>query len=286
MYFRDVSERKRAEEELRESEERLRRAIGIETVGVIFFKADGSITDSNDAFLRMSGYSREDLEQGKVRWDVMPPPEWMPHSLKALEEFESTGRTTPYEKEYVRKDGSRWWALFAATRLDDEEGVEFVIDITEGKRAEEALRESEERFRTLMEQSPLAIHVFAPDGTSLRYNEAWKELWDLEESSAAPDIFDEERVRAAGLVPYLEKGAAGSEEVTNPLLYDPASTRGRGSRGGSGPSFILYGTAAGVSLRWLSCWRMSPSVSGPRRSASASWPKGGRPAPRPRSAGG
>ena len=131
----DVTERKRAEEKLLKSEERLQRAIGIETVGVIFFKADGSITDSNDAFLRMSGYSREDLEQGKVRWDVMTPPEWMPHSLKAIEEFESTGRTKPYEKEYVRKDGSRWWALFAATRLDDEEGVEFIIDITERKRA-------------------------------------------------------------------------------------------------------------------------------------------------------
>jgi PAS domain S-box-containing protein len=226
----DVTERKRTEEKLRESEERLRRAIGIETVGVIFFKADGSITDSNDAFLQMSGYNREDLEQGKVRWDVMTPPEWMPHSLKAIEEFESTGRTKPYEKEYVRKDGSRWWALFAATRLDDEEGVEFIIDITEGKRAEEALRESEERFRTLMEQSPLAIHVFAPDGTSLRYNEAWKELWNLEERSAAPNIFDEERVRAAGLMPYLEEGAAGYEQVTDPLLYDPALTGGRGEQ--------------------------------------------------------
>jgi PAS domain S-box-containing protein len=133
----DVTERKRAEEKLLKSEERLQRAIGIETVGVIFFKADGSITDSNDAFLRMSGYSREDLEQGKVRWDLMTPPEWMPHSLKAVEEFESTGRTKPYEKEFVRKDGSRWWALFAATRLDDEEGVEFIIDITERKRAQE-----------------------------------------------------------------------------------------------------------------------------------------------------
>src|SRR5215210_3397613 len=133
----DVTERKRAEEKLRESEERLRRAIEIETVGVIFFKTDGSITDANDAFLRMSGYNREDLVEGLVRWDEMTPPEWMPHSLKAIEEFKSTGRTIPYEKEYVRKDGSRWHALFAATRLDEEEGVEFIIDITERKRAEE-----------------------------------------------------------------------------------------------------------------------------------------------------
>jgi PAS domain S-box-containing protein len=147
----DVTERKQADEKLRESEERLRRAIEIETVGVIFFKTDGSITNANDAFLRMSGYSREDLAEGLVRWDEMTPPEWMPHSLKAIEEFESTGRTIPYEKEFVRKDGSRWWALFAATRLDEEEGVEFIIDITQSKRAEEELRKSGERITNILE---------------------------------------------------------------------------------------------------------------------------------------
>jgi PAS domain S-box-containing protein len=147
----DVTERKQADEKLRESEERLRRAIEIETVGVIFFKTDGSITNANDAFLRMSGYSREDLAEGLVRWDEMTPPEWMPHSLKAIKEFESTGRTIPYEKEFVRKDGSRWWALFAATRLDEEEGVEFIIDITQSKRAEEELRKSGERITNILE---------------------------------------------------------------------------------------------------------------------------------------
>jgi PAS domain S-box-containing protein len=147
----DVTERKQADEKLRQSEERLRRAIEIETVGVIFFTTDGSITNANDAFLRMSGYSREDLAEGLVRWDEMTPPEWMPHSLKAIEEFESTGRTIPYEKEFVRKDGSRWWALFAATRLDEEEGVEFIIDITQSKRAEEELRKSGERITNILE---------------------------------------------------------------------------------------------------------------------------------------
>ncbi|HLL40941.1 MAG TPA: PAS domain S-box protein, partial [Rubrobacteraceae bacterium] len=147
----DVTERKQADEKLRESEERLRRAIEIETVGVIFFKTDGSITNANDAFLRMSGYSREDLAEGLVRWDKMTPPEWMPHSLKAIKEFGSTGRTIPYEKEFLRKDGSRWWALFAATRLDEEEGVEFIIDITQSKRAEEELRKSGERITNILE---------------------------------------------------------------------------------------------------------------------------------------
>ena len=148
----DVTERKLVEERLRASEGRLRRAIDIETVGVIFFETDGGITDANDAFLRMSGYGREDLAAGLVRWDAMTPPEWMPHSLKAIEELRLTGRTIPYEKEYVRKDGSRWCALFAATRLDKEEGVEFVIDITERKRAEEALQRANERITELLER--------------------------------------------------------------------------------------------------------------------------------------
>jgi PAS domain S-box-containing protein len=144
--FSDVTDRKRAEKLLRESEDRLRRAIEIDTVGVMFFKTDGQITYGNDAFLRMTGYSREDAEKGLLRWDVMTPPEFMPQSLNAVQEFLKYGRTTPYEKQYIRKDGSRWWALFSATRVSDGEGVEFIVDITERKRAEEALRRAHEEL--------------------------------------------------------------------------------------------------------------------------------------------
>jgi signal transduction histidine kinase len=56
-----------------------------------------------------------------------------------MEELKSTGRTTPYEKEYVRKDGSRWWGLFSATSLSENEGVEYIIDITESKQLAEGL---------------------------------------------------------------------------------------------------------------------------------------------------
>jgi signal transduction histidine kinase len=120
-----------------------------------------------------------------VRWDEMTPPEWMPHSLKAVEEFKSTGRTTPYEKEYIRKDGSRWWALFAATRLGEEEGVEFIIDITERKEAEAererliaheltARAQAEERRRLSRELHDRVAHDIALVHQSLELHEALK----------------------------------------------------------------------------------------------------------------
>ena len=151
--FMDVTDRRRVEEALRVSEERLQRAIAIETVGVSFFRTDGRVTDANDAFLRMSGYSRDELEQGEVRWDRMTPVEYLPDTRAALDQLDKLGRTVPYEKEYVRKDGSLWWALLAATRLGDTEGVEFVVDITARKRAEEQLQRSESHLRLILESA-------------------------------------------------------------------------------------------------------------------------------------
>jgi PAS domain S-box-containing protein len=137
---------------LQHNELRWRRALSIETIGVIFFKTDGTITWANDTFLGWSGYSHEELEQGLVRWEQMTPPEYLPASLRAVEEFTTKGQTTPYEKEYLHKDGSRWWALFAATRLSQEEGVEFIQNITQRKQTEEALREVEEKYRAELER--------------------------------------------------------------------------------------------------------------------------------------
>jgi PAS domain S-box-containing protein len=165
LLFSDITERKRAEDRLRESEARLRSTLEIETVGVIHFHTDGRITDSNDAFLRMSGYDRDDLDNGRIRWDVMTPPEDMPASLRAIEEFRRTGQTTPYEKQYIRKDGSRWWALFTAKRVRENLGVEFIIDISLAKAAEAERRRSDERLYSIVENiRDYAIYAIDPGG--------------------------------------------------------------------------------------------------------------------------
>jgi PAS domain S-box-containing protein len=141
---RNIATEKARDAALRESEARFRTALQIETVGAIYFDMDGVLLDANDAFLRMVGYSRKDLEARRLTWQSLTPPEWLEASHQAFAELKAKGSTTPYEKEYIGKDGRRWWALFAAKLLPDGTGFEFVLDITDRKKAESRLRELNE----------------------------------------------------------------------------------------------------------------------------------------------
>jgi len=176
--FIDISRRKRAEDEVRESEACLRRAMEIETVGVLFFTKDGRVTDANKAFLRMSGYTAADLKTGKLSIEEMTAPEWRTRTAEAIAEFKRTGRTTTYEKEYLRKDGTRWWGLFSANVFSDDLGVKFVLDITDRKKAEHALAESEQRFREFAENSADVFWIISARTGQLEYlNPAYEAMF-------------------------------------------------------------------------------------------------------------
>jgi PAS domain S-box-containing protein len=140
---RDITERKREEKALRESEARLRRFYESGMFGVIYYNVDGSITDANNKFLEIVGYSREDMQTGKVNWKKMTPPEYRLLDEGAVAELKAAGENVAREKEYIRKDGSRVPIILGAATLDPEsqEGIAFVIDNTERKKAEEALAE-------------------------------------------------------------------------------------------------------------------------------------------------
>jgi two-component system CheB/CheR fusion protein len=167
--FINIHARRSAEEALRESESRVRRAMEIETVGIIFFTLDGRITDANDAFLKMSGYTHDDLKDGRVRWDKMTPPEWMSLTREQIDRVSRTGKIGPYEKQYIRKDGTRWWGLFTGTKLGEDFGVEYVLDVSDKKEAEEALRLSEERFRQFAENSADVFWILNAKTQQLEY---------------------------------------------------------------------------------------------------------------------
>lgn len=145
----DITELRETEAALRASEERLNRAISIESVGVLFFDMESNFLDANDAFLRMIGHDRGELDRGELRSDLVTLPEWMPRTRQVFEELKETGRFKPYAKELIRPDGTRWWGLFAGARLDENQAVEFVIDITEReemKRQREAAIEAKQQL--------------------------------------------------------------------------------------------------------------------------------------------
>jgi PAS domain S-box-containing protein len=137
----DITDRKRKEDAVRRSELRLRRMINVDVVGVLLFDHSGTAIGCNDAFLSMTGYSREEIESRRVHWRDMTPPEHVEASERQMEQFARTLRIGPYEKEYFRKDGSRFWMMFAGADLGDGTIVEYCIDISERKAAEEKLRE-------------------------------------------------------------------------------------------------------------------------------------------------
>jgi PAS domain S-box-containing protein len=144
-----VAEREKAETEVRELasgfETKIRRLVEANVVGIVMWNLEGSITGANDAFLRMVRYDREDLSSGRVRWTDLTPAEWRGHAERAVAELKATGGFQPFEKEYFRKDGSRVPVLLGGALLEGsgKEGVAFVLDLSEQKRAESALRRSE-----------------------------------------------------------------------------------------------------------------------------------------------
>ncbi len=137
----DVTERKTAEEALRRALERLRRFVDANVVGVAVAEVSGGILEANDYYLRTIGYSRAEFEQGRVDWRALTPPEWLPADERAIKELFERGTCTPYEKEYLRRDGTRVPVYLSDAMLPGPEKqiAAFVLDITERKRAEEEL---------------------------------------------------------------------------------------------------------------------------------------------------
>jgi formate hydrogenlyase transcriptional activator len=141
-----VSEREKAEAEVRELarglEAKVRRLVESNVVGIVMWTLEGTITEANEAFLRMVQYDRDDLVSGRVRWTDLTPVEWRGHDERAVADLKATGIFQPFEKEYFRKDGSRVPVLLGGALFEgsEREGVAFIADLTDEKRAEEASR--------------------------------------------------------------------------------------------------------------------------------------------------
>lgn len=174
----DITERKRVEEALAASEERYR--VIVETANEAIWLLDENMIISyvNPKMAQMLGYAPEQIV-GESPLTFMDA-EWQKSSLEYLEQRRK-GVSDRHEGRLQRKDGTRIDILVSATPLLDTSGrykgqVSIYLDITERKRAEEAIQESENRFRTVFENSPTGISI-ARDGITLLVNQACLRLF-------------------------------------------------------------------------------------------------------------
>jgi PAS domain S-box-containing protein len=154
LHFRDMLQADlkslaRLHGEIEERETKIRRLVDSNIIGVFIWDFDGRILDANDEFLRMVSYDREDLVSGRIRWADLTPPDWRDRNNARIEQQKSSGRFEPFEKEYTRKDGSRVPVLIGGATFEEggNQGVAYVLDLTERKRVEAEARENEQRYR-------------------------------------------------------------------------------------------------------------------------------------------
>ena len=221
-----LAELKERERRLRESKERYQAVVQQAGEGIFLFDPQTKhILEANLAFRQMFGYAPEELAQ-KTLYDLVPQDaEGVDRNVeRVLEE----GQIRVGERKYRRKDGSRIDVEVSGSVISygGEEVVCSVMrDITERKQAEEALRASEERFRSMVEQAPFSVQILSPDGRTLRVNRAWEELFGLSSNDIAGyNVLRDQQLVDKGVMPYILKGFAGEPAAIPPIAYVPDET--------------------------------------------------------------
>jgi PAS domain S-box-containing protein len=172
----DLTERRQLETALRQSEERTRSLVESNIIGIISADIYGNVSEANAEFLRLVGYTQRELHAGTLRLNRITPPEHWPKDERAVAEAQLMGACRPYEKEYLRPDGRRVPVLvgFALVGEQRERSVAFTLDLTLQKAAEEALRRSEQRYRSLISTVASIVWIAGPTGEFQEPQLAWE----------------------------------------------------------------------------------------------------------------
>ncbi|OGS90245.1 MAG: hypothetical protein A2Z95_02400 [Gallionellales bacterium GWA2_60_18] len=187
---RDIAARTRVEAELRASYEKLRGLYELSSMGIALTDMQGRYLEFNDALRDICGYTREELNQ--LDYWALTPKEYADKEAEQLASLNTLGRYGPYEKEYIRKDGSRIPLLLNGMLIHDSDGRPYIWsmieDVSERKKAEAVIAASEHHYRTLVENSPLCIHEIDMEGRLQSMNRAGLNMLGL---------VDEARIRGA-----------------------------------------------------------------------------------------
>ncbi len=231
LVFRDVDKRRRAERALAESEARKAAVLGTALDAIIAIDHEGKVVEFNPAAEATFGYARSQVV-GREMCELIVPPSLRDAHRRGMARYLETGDGPVLGKRIeitaARADGTEFPVELAITRISGDGPPVFtahVRDITERKRAEGDLRDSEQRFRGLMEQAPFSIQVLAPDGRTLRVNRAWEQLWGLTLDKLADyDMLRDPQLEAKGVLPHIRRAFAGEPVAVPAIQYDPNET--------------------------------------------------------------
>jgi PAS domain S-box-containing protein len=258
-----IAARERAEMAVREMasglQAKLRRLVDSNVIGVIIWQYDGQIIDANETFLHMVGYDRNDLAAGRLNYIDLTPSEWHGADERRLEEFAATGTARPYEKEFQHKSGHRVPVMVGGAVFQEgsDQGVAFVVDVSDRKRAEAAARESRKGYREVQRElahanrvatighlsASIAHELNQPIGAAITYANAAKS-WlsaqppDLEEVHHALELVIECGVQAGNVIDRIRalvKKAPSRQDdvdVNEAILAVIALTRSERARRG------------------------------------------------------
>lgn len=129
--------------DLRQSEARLRRLVEANILGITITDAQGVIIEANEAFLSLVGYTQEALCSGQLTWQMLTPPEFHKQDQAALEQIRQTGVASPWEKEYLHKEGRRVPILIGCVALEGraDTALSVILDLSARKQAEQLVHQ-------------------------------------------------------------------------------------------------------------------------------------------------
>ncbi|MEG5065681.1 PAS domain S-box protein [Microcoleus sp. B3-A4] len=172
---RDITELKQVESHLRQSESKFKAIVDSNMIGLIFWDLNGSITDANAAFLNTVNYTRDEMLAGRVNWQEMTPPEYVRLDTEKVAELKARNTVVPFEKEFIRSDGSRVPVLLGSTFLEGTKqlGVSFVLDLSERKQAELELQKHQQLLESIVTTIPNFLYIYdAVENKNIYANES------------------------------------------------------------------------------------------------------------------
>lgn len=228
--IRVAASRVSAELERSQSEARLKSIFGSSMIGIVFWDSNGEILDANHAFLESVRYTREDLEQHRIRWREMTPSEHAAKDIQALEEIRVRGVCTPFEKEYLRKDGTRVPVLIGGSRitLAPLTGVAFVLDLSARMAAERSAQVADELNRQVISSMREGLCVHDRNLRYVHFNPQMEAIT----GARARDVVGKHPLevfpvlKEMGIYSDLERSLQGETRTSPDLPYHPKGTSG------------------------------------------------------------